>query len=126
VLHRKAGAEHERRGGLQRPASTPATAKQAGMRAPGQPWHGWTVVLRRQPALMVDGQPQGGYTDAFELICCDCGDDPGLDYRDIPPELQQVRGPYPIAAGIAAYDKHVRQHKRAGHLSQPPATGRTA
>jgi hypothetical protein len=75
---------------------------------------------------MVDGQPQGGYTDAFELICCDCGDDPGLDYRDVSPQLQQVRGPYRIAAGIAAYDKHVRQHKRAGHLSQPPATGRTA
>jgi len=28
---------------------------------------------------MVDGQPQGGYTDVFELICCDRGDDPGLD-----------------------------------------------
>ncbi|HXZ69413.1 MAG TPA: hypothetical protein VEH31_00910 [Streptosporangiaceae bacterium] len=75
---------------------------------------------------MVDGQPQGGYTDAFELICCDCGDNPDLDYRDISPELQQIRGPYPIAAGIRAYDKHVRHHKRASHLSQLPPTGRSA
>jgi len=126
VLHRKAGAEHDRRGGLQHRDPTSATAKQAGMQAPGQPWHGWTVVLRRQPARMVDGQPQGGYTDAFELICCDCGDDPDLDYRDVSPQFQQIRGPYPIAAGIAAYDKHVRHHKRASHLSQPPAAGRSA
>ena len=84
MLHRKAGAERDRRGSLQRRDPAPATAKGAGMRAAAQPWHGWTVVLRRQPARMVDGQPQGGYTDAFELICCDCGDDPGLDYRDAP------------------------------------------
>jgi hypothetical protein len=77
---------------------------------------------------MVDGQPQGGYTDAFELICCDCGDDPGLGYHDVSPQLQQVRGPYLIAAGIAAYNKHVRRHhgRRASHLSQSPATGRSA
>jgi hypothetical protein len=37
---------------------------------------GWTVVLRRH-----------------------CGDDPGLDYREVCPRLQLVRWPYPIAAG---------------------------
>jgi hypothetical protein len=26
-----------------------------------QPRHGWTTVLRRQPARIVEGQPQGGY-----------------------------------------------------------------
>jgi len=84
--------------------------------------------LRRQPARLVDGQPQGGYTDAFELICCDCGDDPGLDYRDVSSPLQQIRGPYPIAAGIAAYNNHVQRHHRrqASHLSQSPATGTSA
>ena len=82
------------------------------------------MVLRRQSARMVDGQPQGGYIDAFELICCDCGDDPGLDYRDVSLRLRQIRGPYPIAAGIAAYDEHVRHHRRqAGRLSESPATG---
>jgi hypothetical protein len=40
-----------------------------------------------------------------EIICCDCGDDPGLDYRDVPPRLQLIRGPYPIKDGVAlGYD----------------------
>jgi hypothetical protein len=67
-----------------------------------QPAYGWTVVLRRQPARMVEGRPEGGYTDVFELICCDRGDDPDLDYRDVSPRLQLVRGPYPVAARVAA------------------------
>jgi hypothetical protein len=81
---------------------------------------GWTVVLRRQPARMVAGQPEGGYADVFELICCDCGDDPGLDYREVSPKLQLVRGPYPIADGVAAYEHHRRLHQQHG-----VATGQT-
>ena len=46
----------------------------------------------------------------FEIICCDCGDHPDLDYRDVPPELQRIRGPYPIAAGVEAYVKHLKRH----------------
>ena len=75
-----------------------------------QPENGWTVVLRRQPARMVEGRPEGGYTDQYEIVCCDCGDHPDLDYREISPELQGVRGPYPIADGITAYVKHVRRY----------------
>ena len=81
------------------------------------PSHGWTVVLRRQPVRMVEGQPEGGYTDLFEIICCDCGDDPDLDYHDVSPELQRIRGPYPIAAGVAAYRKHVAQHPQTTHAT---------
>lgn len=106
MLHHKARAEHDQHGPLRRRDPIPATTRQSS----GQPWHGWTVVLRRQPTRLVDGQPQGGYTDAFELICCDCGDDPELDYRGTSPEFRQIRGPYPIAAGIAAYEQHVRRH----------------
>jgi len=58
--------------------------------------HGWTVVLRRQPVRIVEGQPEGGYTDLYGLIGCDCGDHPGLDYRQVSPALQQIRGPYPF------------------------------
>jgi hypothetical protein len=68
------------------------------------PVDGWTVVLRRQADRIVEGQPAGGYTDVFELIYCDCGDDPGLDYHEVSPQLQRIRGPYPIADGIAAYE----------------------
>jgi hypothetical protein len=78
----------------------------------GQPGLGWTVVLRRRPDRIVEGRPEGGYTDKFEIICCDCGDDPGLDYREVPRALQRIRGPYPGAAGITAYVQHVRQHPR--------------
>jgi hypothetical protein len=76
----------------------------------GQPRPDWTVVLRRRPARIVEGRPEGGYTDEFEIICCDCGDDPGLDYREVSPALQRIHGSYPIAAGITAYVQHVRQH----------------
>jgi hypothetical protein len=46
-----------------------------------QPRQDWTVVLRRQPVRIVDGQPEGGYSSLFEIICCDCGDHPDLDFR---------------------------------------------
>ena len=78
------------------------------------PRHGWTTVLRRQPARIVDGRPEGGYTNAFEIICCDCGDHPDLDYSEISPELQRIRGLYPIAGGIAAHERHVRLHQQPG------------
>jgi hypothetical protein len=42
----------------------------------GQLGHGRTASLRRRPTRMVEGRVEGGYTDAFELICCQRGDDP--------------------------------------------------
>jgi hypothetical protein len=63
--------------------------------------------LRRQPARIVAGRIEGGYTSAFEVICCDCGDNPDLDYSEIPPRLQQIRGPYPLHEGLTAYEKHL-------------------
>jgi hypothetical protein len=70
----------------------------------GQPGHGCTAVLRSQPVLMVDGRVEGG---AFELICCECGDNPHLDYSQVSARLQQIRGPYTIAEGLAAYEEHL-------------------
>ena len=41
------------------------------------------------------------------------GDHPDLDYRDVSPELQLIRGPYLFAVGVAAYEEHVNlRHKR--------------
>ena len=93
-----------------------------------EPALGWTLVLRRQPVHLVAGRPDGGYTDAYELICCYCGDDPDLDYRDISPDLRCIRGPYRLSAGIEAYQRHDRlQHGRGpGALAGPvfvPARG---
>src|SRR6201999_2113152 len=83
------------------------------------------VVLRRQPVRIVAGRPEGGYNDAFEIVCCDCGDHPDLDYFEVPPELRQIRGPYSVADGIAAYIAHVErchQPAVAGTL-EPAAAG---
>jgi hypothetical protein len=73
----------------------------------GRPGHGCTAVLRRQPSRIGDGRAGDGYAGAFEIICCDCGDDPYLDYSQLSPRLQKIRGPYAIAAGVAAYEKHL-------------------
>ncbi len=73
----------------------------------GQPGHGRTAYLRRQPARIADGRVEGGYTGAFELICGLCGDHPHLNYSQIPPPLQQIRGPYTLEAGVAAYENHL-------------------
>ena len=72
----------------------------------------WAAVLRRQPARIADGGEACPGSDEFEIICCDCGDDPGLDYSEVSPELQRLRGPYPIRAGFAAYVKHVEWHEQ--------------
>jgi hypothetical protein len=63
--------------------------------------------LRRQPVRIVAGSIEDGYTDVFEVICCDCGDDPYLDYSDVSARLQRLRGPYPLRAGLATYQEHL-------------------
>ena len=83
---------------------------------------GWTVVLRRQPARIVEGRPEGGYTDAFEIICRDCGDHPGHDYSEVAPELQRIRGPYPIADGVVAYEQHLGLHHQPTLLQHETIT----
>ena len=79
----------------------------AGLPLAGQPGHGRTASLRRQPARILDGRMEGGYTDAFELLCPSCGDHPYLDYSEVSPRLQQIRGPYTLEAGLAAYAGHL-------------------
>ena len=73
----------------------------------GQPGHGEIAILRRQPVRMVEGRSEGGYAGVFELICCDCGDNPYLDYSEVPAWLQRLRGPRSLQAGLAAYEKHL-------------------
>jgi hypothetical protein len=73
----------------------------------GQPGHGVTASLRRQPVRIVNGQAEGGYTDMFEVVCPDCGDHPGLDYSEVTTRLQWLRGPRPLEAGLAEYERHL-------------------
>jgi hypothetical protein len=63
--------------------------------------------LRRQLVHIVAGRIEGGYTGTFEVICCDCGDNPDLDYCGISPRLQRLRGPYTLLEGFTAYRAHL-------------------
>ena len=72
----------------------------------GQPGHGSEAVLRRQPVRVVGGRFEGGYTDMYELICPGCGDHPYLDYSEISPRLQWLRGPHRLEAALAVFHKH--------------------
>jgi len=70
-----------------------------------------TITLRRQRAHTVGGNLDSGYTNAFEIICIDCGDDPRRDYQDVPPRLQRLRGPYLLDTGVTQYEAHVAWHE---------------
>ncbi len=86
--------------------------KTATMPPAGRPGHGTNTSLRRQPVRIVEGRAEGGHTEAFEVICCDCGDHRYLDYSQVPLRLQQIRGPYTMEAALAAYEKHLGISKR--------------
>ena len=89
-----------------------------------QPTLGWTVVLRRQPVRIVKVSLKAATPMHMSFVCCECGDHPDLDYREISAELRRIRGPYMFAVGIAAYGEHVRLRHRpqsvreAGHTRQ--------
>jgi hypothetical protein len=88
-----------------------------------EPALGWTLVLRRQPLRIVDCRAEGGYNDDYELVCCECGDDPDLDYREVSTNLQRIRGPYRFSAGIKAYGRHDRLQHRRRRPPVPAANG---
>ena len=72
----------------------------------------WTGVLLRRPVRIVGGRAQSGDTNASGIICCDCGDHLDRDCRHVSAELQRIRGPYPMAAGVTAYEEHLKLHHR--------------
>ena len=87
----------------------------------GQPGHGSGAVLRLQSARIVDGQFQGGCNDVYELVCPGCGDDLDLDYSEVLPRLQWLRGPRTLEEGVAVYGRHLgipwSAKGRAGRLA---------
>ena len=56
--------------------------------------------MRRRPVHLVDGRVEGGYTDVFEFICPGCGDNPHVDYSEVPSWLQCLRGPFTLEAAL--------------------------
>jgi hypothetical protein len=74
----------------------------------GQPGHGMTASIRRQPARITGGGKEGGNRNVFEVVCCHCGDHPYWGYSEISLSLQRIRGPYAtMAAALAAHDQHL-------------------
>ena len=73
-----------------------------------------SMTLRRRKAHTVGGNLDGAYSDAFEIICSDCGDDPRRDYQDVPPRLQRLRGPYSLDTGVTQYEAHLAWHEDLG------------
>ena len=91
----------------------------------GQPGHGRTAFVRRQPARIVDSRAEGGFTSVFEFICPGCGDNPHVDYSEIPPRLQCLRGPRTLQTALEVYDEHLGSFPGtngdgAGNLSGGP------
>jgi len=77
------------------------------------------ACLRLRPVRIVDGVPQGGWTDQWEIICPACGDDIDHDFVTVSPFLQRVRGPYSTEAeGLAA----LRRHRGLPDVARPPST----
>jgi hypothetical protein len=83
-----------------------------------QPRNGWTIVLRCQPARIVKGQAEGGYTDAYEIICCDCGDHPGLDYREVHRGFSWSAG-QPDRGRRCRYQNYLELHQQPGRRHRP-------
>lgn len=101
-------------GTTDQPASTPRNAHSPQLdvgdrKIPpaGHLGHGVWASLRRQPIQMVRGRAEGGYTGRFEVICPDCGDHPRMEYGEVIPRLQKLRGPYSLKDGLAAYERHI-------------------
>ncbi len=96
------------------PARMPSSARGPGpgvsatiIPAAGEPGHGLGAILRRHSIRSGQGRADGGNTALFDLICYDCGDDPGLDYSHVPSRLQWLRGPRTMKDALAAYERHL-------------------
>ena len=74
-----------------------ASRQEAGVKTCGQPGHGGTAILRRQPAGIIESRPEGGCTKVLEVICCDC--DRRRPHRILADKADRLRRP---AASLAA------------------------
>ena len=71
----------------------------------GQPGHGYTASLRRQPARIEGGRPEGGYPAFLSSSARSAA----ITLTSITPRSRAAfsgsAGPYTMRAGLAAYEK---------------------
>ena len=90
------------------PAGGPGDACRTRIPGVGELGHGFGAILRRyRPSSIADGRAEGSHAAEFELICFDCGDNPGLDYSQVSPWLQRIRGPRTMETAWTAYERHL-------------------
>jgi hypothetical protein len=89
------------------PAGVPRDTGGPAIPGVGELGHGFGAILRRQPAPSAHEGAEGGRADLFELICFDCGDNPGLDYSQISARMQRIRGPRTMETAWTAYEGHL-------------------
>ena len=70
-----------------------------------------SLALRSGKRVLIEStcnqvNQEGGYTGMYEVVCPDCGDHPDLDYSEISPRLQWLRGPHRLEAALAVFHKH--------------------
>jgi len=83
-----------------------------------EPEQHWTIALRCQPAGPGTSKPENPSSRTYEIICRICGDDPALDHQQMSAELQQIRGPYTLSDGIAAFARHNESHNGTGEMQR--------
>ena len=102
----------------------PAVVREANVTVNDWSERKWTLGLRRLPASDVDGGRGDDDAVEYELICRYCGDDPQLGHGEVPAELQQIRGPYQVKAGIEAFLEHDQSHEPAAGEAPALLAGR--
>jgi hypothetical protein len=99
------------RAGTDRPPSGAPTQKSCAATGRRQAWRSGISAGTAGRRFCAAGWPASwtigrrAYTDAFEIICCHCGDDPDLVYSAVSSRVQLVRGPYPIMEA-SAHTRH--------------------
>ena len=89
------------------PAGGPRVACRTGIPGVGELGHGFGAILGGTAGPIADGRAEGSHAAEFELIWFDCGDNPGLDYSQVSPGLQRIRGPRTMETAWTADKIHL-------------------
>jgi hypothetical protein len=104
-----------------KPQRTPGgvTARGQDVKTLDQPRHGWTTVLRRQPARIVNGQTEGGYTDTLSSYAATVVTIPTWITLRSHLSFSGSAGPTRSRTALPHNKKHVKLHQQPGQRHRP-------